>query len=597
MCAILGVFSLNHRVSNHTVVSMSESMKHRGSDNSQFWSNADENVVVGHRRLSIIDLSSTGVQPMISYNSRFIIVFNGEIYNYQELAIELEKTGVKGDWKSDTRVLLEGYSTFGNDFLQKLDGMFAFVIYDVVEHSFFCARDRFGEKPLFYTIDNGCFYFASEIKAFWSINLRKQIREEALFDYAYSNSVTNGEELEYTFFEDVFKLKPGETMRVSENGSYFNLRKKKFWELAIPNKSSLSYNDAKDSLNDLLKDSIKLRLRADVPIGVSLSGGVDSSLIGALIKELSDIEQITSFSARFRDFGKDEGRNIALINEVLKYANVSIYPTEDQLIDDFDRICFHHDEPFRSTNMYSQYKVMATAAHYGVKVMLNGQGADEIFAGYWFYREAYYNQLKNLDKLQYEKMRIIDPGVFNDTSGNIMSRLIKHAPKIAQEMKYIKEFLNGFRYSKNFQRDFFHKHKHRINKFDNRKSLKETMISHINNGLLEELLRYDDRNSMAHTVEVRLPFLDHNIVEFALSLPDDFLINSGMGKYILRDINSKYLPGEISWDRNKIGFATPNSSLLRKRLITNNKLDFSKYFSDKILLEEFKVSLYTLCRF
>jgi asparagine synthase (glutamine-hydrolysing) len=597
MCGIVGIFNPKGIANCDKIELMSNAIIHRGPDSFGKWINENRNVILGHRRLSIIDLSDNGNQPMISYNGRYIIVYNGEIYNYIELATELKKLGVKGELQNDTRVLLEGYALLGEKILNKLDGMFAFTIYDTSENTMFCARDRFGEKPFFYTIYEGVFYFASEIKSFWAVHIRKQIREEALFDFAYSNSVVDEEYNDYTFFDKIYKIKPGQYIIISTISDIIDIDKKTYWYLNSQLNVPISYNSALETLRALITDSVKLRLRSDVKFGIALSGGIDSSLIAAIIKKELGNSDIDTYSARFNNFQKDEGEAINLILDKLKFSNKVSYPTDDGLCEDFEKLCYHQDEPFRSTNMYSQYKVMELARLNNLKVMISGQGADEIFGGYYFYREIYYNQLRKYKISEYKNAQKVDDLIFKKNIYEKVKISFRHNfPETYLKLYLFNNYLNTNRYSKNFEKEFFSKHKGRLNKQNQKLTLKEGLISHINSGLLEELLRYDDRNSMAHSVEARQPFLNHKIVEFALSLPDDFLIKYGFGKYILRDLNSKFLPEEISWNRNKIGFATPNSINLRRSLMNKYPFGYHSYFNQKILLEEFKISSYILFR-
>jgi asparagine synthase (glutamine-hydrolysing) len=489
MCGIVGIFDSRNKISDYELDRMSKSIIHRGPDAYGTWLNDEKNVTLGHRRLSIIDLTVTGNQPMISYNSRYVIVFNGEIYNYLELANYLRKKGHNQKYENDTRVLLEGYSLYGEEFLQQLDGMYAFAIFDRLEKSLFCARDRFGEKPFFYTVQNGCFYFSSEIKSFWAINIRKQIREEALFDFAYSNSVTDQDNIGLTFFENIYKIKPGNCMKISANDGEVYIEDKKYWSLNKIQKNSLTYLESKEKLENLIESSIKLRLRSDVEVGISLSGGIDSSVIAAILSKKLGIKEINSFSARFNNYEKDEGKNISIILEKTGLSNFSVYPTDDDLIRDFDELCYHHDEPFRSTNMYAQYRVMSLAAKHGVKVLINGQGADEIFAGYYLHREAYYRQIKNESEDLFKLAIRNDQLLFGEANNkSISSLLIKYAPQFAQKVSAFKEFLNGQKYNKNFQEDFIIRNNHRIKKRPQLSSLQDFMLLHINSGLLEELV-------------------------------------------------------------------------------------------------------------
>lgn len=397
MCGIAGILSPDIRnVSKQRLKKMTDAIQHRGPEDESFWLNAEQTVGLGHRRLSIIDLSPAGAQPM-HYLNRYTITYNGEIYNYIELKEALIKKGYQFTSDSDTEVVLAAYACYSKDCLQYFDGMFAFAIWDRQEQTLFCARDRFGEKPFYYTWlqNHNEFVFASEMKALWAAGARKKMDDEMLLNYLTLGWVQNPVNKQQTFFEDIISLPPSHYLLYKFQGNNeFYLEVKSYWNIDKESQLAERSDDfAKQNFLDMFTASVKHRLRSDVAIGSSISGGLDSSSIVAIVnKILNDPEKHKTFSAVFPGFEKDESKQIDQVVKYFDIANYQVRPAVSDFIHDFEKLIYHQEEPFQSASIYAQFKVYELAKHKGITVILDGQGADETMAGYskyyhWFWQE------------------------------------------------------------------------------------------------------------------------------------------------------------------------------------------------------------------
>lgn len=569
MCGIAGILSLDKsRISEDSIKKMTDSLYHRGPDGGGLWIDTKSNIGLGHRRLSIIDLSDSGKQPM-HYLDRYTITFNGEIYNYIELKTFLLTKGYVFKTSTDTEVLLALFDHKGYDCLELLDGMFAFAIWDKVSKKLFCARDRFGEKPFYYSINNSSFVFASEIKALWAYGIPKIKNDVMIFNYLYFNSINNPDNLSETFYDNIKLLKPSSYIVINENLEIEI--EKKYWDIDYTNiNSSVSYEQAKIDFAELLQSSVNLRLRSDVPIGSSLSGGLDSSVIVALINKssINGLHQKT-FSAKFPGFSKDETKYIDLVNQSINADAFDCFPNKKSFTDSIDNIIYHQDEPFGSASIVAQYEVMKLAKKNGVTVMLDGQGADEILCGYHGLVDSYFFELYKTDRTLYKEQLTIYKDIQSNNKINNLNRRIRNQQvkfklgnnsinKILLAKTNLMEFITP-----KIEKEFYFDLKNK--KFNNKyifNTLNEALYYSTFNGGLQELLRYADRNSMANSIEVRLPFLSHKIVEFLFLLPSEYKFKNGFTKYILRDSMSQYLPEEIIWRKDKIGYEPPQKDWL-----------------------------------
>lgn len=567
MCGICGIINFNGQpVREEPIRKMMHAMKHRGPDDNGIFIN--DNAGLGFVRLSILDLSAAGHQPMISHDGRFVIVFNGEVYNYIELRKELKS---KYDFitGTDTEVVLASFQEWGPSCLDKFNGMWAFAIYNVTSGEIFCARDRFGIKPFYYHLSDQQFLFASDIPSIISVSQSTvSANDQVIFDYlAFSRTDQN----ESTFFEQIKKMPHGYYCRFNTNN-----KKVKFtrW-YSLPDATRTPVADPHE-LKGLIKSAIELRMRSDVPVGVSLSGGIDSSsIVGMLTKKMGHTELYTFSSVYHENHRANEKSKIDLVK--LKNSKF-VYPTAAGFISDLEDLLTAHSEPFSTSAIYAQYKVMQLANKY-VTVLLDGQGADEYFAGYPYFHGFYYKGLLRSFRL----FKIATESVYF---------LKKH--KNFSNIKYLAYFLSPpFMKRKRSRRESFFLNQDFYDKFIfssdilnnlyNSKNLKNAIENHFEYKL-EHLLKWEDRNSMHFSIESRVPFLDFRLVESVCNSPEDTRIHKGTLKYMLRQSMVDLVPREILNNKVKIGYATPEDLWFRSiefRQYISQFMSSSKFLSKK----------------
>jgi len=562
MCGIAGIWRFDHEmISRHVLENMASRLVHRGPDGEGYWLRKDQKIGFAHRRLKIIDLSEAANQPMFSFDKKHVIVLNGEIYNYVELRKDLEKKGYTFSTSSDTEVLLYMYLEYGPRCLDFLDGMFAFALYDMEKDMLFCARDRFGEKPFFFSWYNNVFYFSSEVKALFEVGVPSIISFRGVYRYLVYHSVVYPQFPEETIYEYVKQL-PHAHYILLDGKRNFSLRK--YYDIAIDDE-----NDSKqvvEKFRELFDTSVERRLRSDVPVGTSLSGGLDSSSIVVEVARKKQQQQVQySFSARFPGFAKDEGYFIEKVIEQTALIPIYVYPNEHSVFNNLFDIFYHQEFPFGSTSIAAQYEVMKAARDHDVVVLLDGQGADETLAGYEFYRKTYLQQLIrkfHISRYMREKhalastfqhpihfstkewLQILSPWLFNSLRKMVRTSQMATQAKYVSPELYLacKDEISPYQY-------FIHLKKH-------------LYFSTFVLGL-QDLLRYADRNAMAHGVEVRLPFLYHELVNYVFSLPDDWIIYKGWSKFVLRKAMEPLLPSEITWRKSKIGYEPPQQQIFQ----------------------------------
>lgn len=549
MCGIAGIFS--KREMNHADVELVERMndlqKHRGPDDEGLY--ADKHCVLGHRRLAIIDLSKNGHEPFTSEDGRFKLVYNGEIYNYIELRDELKQLGWQFRTKTDTEVLLKAYQQYGENCLSKFNGMFAFAIYDSQKNYLFLARDRVGIKPLYYTIIDSILYFASEIKTLRIIPaLKVSINYQTLFDYLVFNRTDIYDE---TFFNEIRRIPKGYFGTLDANG----LKLTQWWnpENYIKNINEDSLEKMLDTIEEILISAVQLRMRSDVPVGSCLSGGLDSTILTGILFTHDDIEEnYATFTASFPEHPIDETKFINFLNDRYAFKNYRTFPTAELAYDSLKNFIYANDEPTTNASFYSQYEVMRLAKEHGITVLLDGQGGDENFAGYQYFHGFYLSGLlrkKRFLKVGSELMKVIARK--QDKSG-YQTLLFQILP----DSKRKKLLLRTLPY---IHSEFFYKYiaTSRIyNEFFDADNLNTSLIRHFQYKL-EHLLRMEDRNSMAFSLEARVPYLDYRLVEYVLSIPEDLKIRAGETKYLQKKAVGKYTVPEILNRKDKIGFGTP----------------------------------------
>ncbi|MGC4037900.1 MAG: asparagine synthase (glutamine-hydrolyzing) [Chitinophagaceae bacterium] len=567
MCGIAGILQTKQRLYDQRhLKKMTDSLAHRGPDGEGFWQNNNETVLLGHRRLSIIDLSNAGAQPM-QYRERYTIIHNGEIYNYVELKEELQTKGYHFNTQTDTEVIAAAYDAYGNECVDKFDGMFAFAIWDETKRELFGARDRFGEKPFFYSFQNNQLVFASEIKALWAAGIERRPNLKMLFNFLTIGYTDNPADPGETFFENIYKL-PAASSLFYQTGKD-ELLIEKYWDIDVNEKDEkIKQEQAIEKFNELLAQSVKRRFRSDVAIGTSLSGGLDSSSIVAISSELNAASNSQKcFTAIFPGFKKNEAEYAEQVAAHFHLRHYTVSMSADAMAHDIEKLMFHQEEPFGSASIYAQYKVYEAASENGIKSMLDGQGADEILAGYPRYYKWYWQELFSRRKLLMSKevKYAREKGIIESFGlNNVIAALFPDIASVFLERRYL---LNSLQ-QEDLTKDFIHAQSREA-------YYTAPAVSSLNDALyfntcihgLEELLRYADRNSMAHGCEVRLPFLDHQLVEFIFSLPADFKIKEGWTKWILRKAMNEKLPEAITWRKNKIGFEPPQQEWMNNKTV------------------------------
>ena len=524
MCGIAGIINFNGKpVHQEELKRMTDVIAHRGPDGEGFWLNKSKTVGFGHRRLSIIDLTETGKQPMHYADGRYTIVYNGEIYNYVELKEELRRYGYQFHSSSDTEVLLALYDRKKEKCLDYLDGMFSFSIWDDKEQTLFAARDRFGEKPFFYFMDQSRFIFGSEIKALIKVESGIRVEKSIVQRYLDENYKGAGTE---TFFTKTQYLPAAHYLLIKDGQCTLH----KYWEIDLYRRTRyVKTAQYYERFYELFNRSVTRRLRSDVNTGSSLSGGLDSSAVVCCVNKLSN-KPFQTYSARFKNEIGDEGKWINEITQHTGIANFEVYPGLQGMMSNIHRLLFVHEFPIASASVYAQWCVMELARKNNTTVLLDGQGADEYLAGY--------------DNLKYFAIwELYRKG---------------HILQLRKEVQHLREnFGNqksvGYKFLYDPVLDLLGKKRNIYNHgYTLRERLKYAVESE-----LPELLRYADRNSMAHSVEVRLPFLSHQLVEYAFSLPPEQIYHNGKTKFVLREAVKEILPRSIYSRKDKIGFAPP----------------------------------------
>jgi asparagine synthase (glutamine-hydrolysing) len=574
MCGICGIIRYDNKlVQEAPIRRMMGIMKHRGPDDEGVF--VEENVGLGFVRLSIIDLSPTGHQPMISQDSRYVLIFNGEIYNYIELREELKKKGYAFKTQADSEVLLVSYIHWREECLHKFNGMWAFVIYDRQQKKLFGARDRYGIKPLYYSQTNKYLFFASEISPLISLfDSKAKPDYQMIYDYLVFNRTDH---TDHTFFEDVNKLQPGHCFNLTlDFGSATNKEHTfslKRWynlkdNLKTPFQNSLEFRE-------LFSASVGLRLRSDVPVGVSLSGGLDSSSIASILLKDYQKSDLNSFSAIYaKGECGDESEFIDQYKPLIRKMHF-ITPSPEGLYADIPVFIKAHEEPMPTTSSYAQFKVMELAKNH-IVVNLSGQGADEQLAGYHYFFGFYFKGLLN----SFKWLTLLKEG-----SAYLKTHKSLFGLKTFVYFLMTDSLKTSFRvsergYLKNtFVKQYSHKSTIASGLYASA-NLHEALLDHFEYKL-EHLLKWDDRNSMWFSLELRAPFLDYRLVERTLALPPEKIIRNGMTKQILREAMSGILPEKIRCRLDKIGFETPEAEWFRTPL-------FESYIRDILKSKSFR---------
>jgi len=588
MCGINGFVSLNNSIDfnirdnvKSKLNQMNDLIAHRGPDSDGIY--LRKPICFGFRRLSIIDLTDDANQPMVSGNGEIVIVFNGEIYNYIEIRKELIDKGYTFNTLSDTEVIINSYLEYGYNCVEKFNGMWAFAIYDFRKNRLFCSRDRFGVKPFYYYLNNDSLFFSSELKSLHKVCDLKKANISKVYEYlAYGYRINDGE----TFFENCFELLPG-TNLIFENGQ---MQFQKYWELEI---NSYKHNDSlnfHEEYTQLFESAVRLRYRSDVPVGILLSGGFDSSSIAKVTDNLiekGDLEQneIHAFIASFPDFKDDE---TAIAREFIKTCkHIRLHEMivdSKRIVDDFEKDVYGFDHPVSSFATIAHNNIMKKCNERGIKVVLNGQGSDEAYAGY----VRYISGIHLLDQLlSHNGSFLKEFHSLNSKNNYSVSHLLSQMFKSTLSLPY-SSFLRAKYMEKSIScldKEFV-KMNYPHYKSDWKFSLKGNnfnryLLNHITHKTLNNILQYEDVSSMMESIEIRSPFMDYRLMEFAFSIPNDLRFKNGITKIIQRETIGKSLPDSITKNRKKIGFNTPFTDYI------SNDPSFKSYLLNTINSEHF----------
>ena len=552
---------------------MADLIIHRGPDSDGYY--VDDNIALGFRRLSIIDLG-TGSQPIFNEEKDKVIIFNGEIYNYQIIKEDLLAKGHKFTTKADTEVILHGYEEYGEKILNKLRGMFSFVIYDIKTKELFGARDFFGIKPFYYYIDDDVFMFGSEIKSFLgNPNFKKEFNKEMLplyLSFQYSA-------LEDSFFKNVYKLKPGCYFKYRDG----KFKLEKYYNLELEPYEDRSFDDFKDGIRDLLNDSVEAHKVSDVEVGSFLSSGVDSSLI-ATISSVNKTFTVGWDNNNYSeiDYAKD-------LSKKIKVKNISKKISKSEYFEKFPMIQYYMDEPLADPSAIALYFVAEIASKH-VKVCLSGEGADEIFGGYNIYQEPFTVSWYYKIPFPIRKFIGVLATPFRNHSG--FNFLIRRGKKI--EDRYIG---NAFIFD-TYEIDKVLNHKSNKKYTDltkpyykhckNYDDVMKMQYIDFNFWLVGDILLKADKMSMANSLEVRVPYLDRVLVDYARHLPTQYKVNEKVTKYAFREVAKEVLDKKVA-NKKKLGFPVPIRVWLREEdtynLVKNTFLEGSEFFNTKYLIK------------
>ncbi|HJP63934.1 MAG TPA: asparagine synthase (glutamine-hydrolyzing), partial [Mucilaginibacter sp.] len=525
---------------------MTNLVSHRGPDGQGFYSY--KNLGFGHRRLSILDLSDAGHQPM-ELDNDYVITYNGEVYNYIELRNELKKLGHHFSTQTDTEVILASYREWGTACVSRFNGMWAFAIHDTKKQIVFCSRDRFGVKPFYYTVTGNKFLFGSEIKQFSEFKSNWNANKSILMDYLIFNLIDHKNEC---FFDGVYKLPGSHNLIYDLETDKFEI--KKYYSISLNNDiTRLNETESLEAFKTEINRSVDWRLRSDVKVGSSLSGGLDSSYISALAGNKYNYghERFSAVTVQSIDTAQDESPFAGKVVDANNFRWLITTPTAADFSSSLDDVIYNQDEPFINPSVFMQYFVMKKAREGGITVLLDGQGADEILMGYPRYLGAYFKSLPA-----------------NQLLANIYRSQNQYGVSAWSILKYYLYFTSfSVRYKRNMWNfsDISKKYSGMVdpkmirNLVNSSKDIKELQQLEISSTILPSLLRYEDKNSMSCSVESRLPYLDWNFVELALSINGQFKIKDGWSKYILRKSMQGLLPDDITWRKKKFGYNPPST--------------------------------------
>lgn len=620
MCGITGMINFNKSVDTSLFVRMNNIIRHRGPDDEgyilidsnsiinasgleshnlikQRFTNINDvkeeyPIVLGHRRLSILDLTEKGHQPMHDTSGSIYITYNGEIYNFIEIREKLKKKGYTFFTNSDTEVILNSYKEWGEECVNHFNGMWAFAIYDKKKSKIFCSRDRFGVKPFYYYFDNNKLIFSSEVKQIIEDpDIKRIANDKAIYNYIYYSASDYNET---TFFKNIYSLPASHNMRIDLNfrKKSFNLKISKYYDIS-KKEANITESSAIDNFKKHFNESINCRLRSDIEVGSCLSGGLDSSAIvtQACLNLQNKKKTFQTFTACYDENSNiDERYYSKKIVEQCGCKENLIFPNNSNIEKEIKKVIWHQDFPFQSLSVYSQWNVLKGAAQKNVRVLLDGQGADETLLGY----ERYGIFLLKENIKHFKFITLINNYKFLKLNAEInFHKLILYMIYFCNNK--ISRYIIGKVRRKFINQDFlkFNKHNDDYIKNVNFKNPFELHKTEIFCSNLGPLLRFEDRDSMAFSIESRVPFLDYKLVESSINTPFNFKISQGWTKSILRNSMKGIMDNEVVFRKNKIGFASPQKEWLNKfsddfinKYISNMKT--IRYFNKKEIIESFK---------
>lgn len=580
MCGIFGQFSVNGiQDAKNRSAGLLAALAHRGPDDHgvEFFNADGQNIpqktipslILGQTRLSILDISKAGHQPMFSTDGRYCLVYNGEIYNFRELRLQLQKIGYSFRSSSDTEVLLYWLAEYGERRLTELNGMFAFAFYDAKENTLLCVRDFFGIKPFFYYMHNESFCFASEISAIFESGVRRDLNPQSVYAYLFWGQYDVGDQ---TFYKGVYSLLPGHFFKLDLKKHAVSPEVKCYWRPDPAKRSDVGFKEAADHIRQLFLKNVEMHLISDVPLGIALSGGIDSSAIACAVRYLNPDRELHTFSYVADDPTISEEQYIRLVEEYIHAESHHVSISMGHMRKDLNALVDTQNEPFGSTSIYAQYKIFQCARENGIEVVLEGQGADEMFGGYTGYPECRLRTYLHQGSLT-ELWHFLNAAP--RISGLSRSRLGKNL-FFSELPSCVRPYLRNY-FKKNMLRDlsatlnltFFRKGDinfsfvNRIEEmFPGRNFMKQCLAYQMCWHGLPQLLRHGDRNAMAFSVENRVPFLTREMAEFCLSLPEDYLVTKDcLTKSVFREAMRGIVPDVILDRKDKIGFATPEKKM------------------------------------
>ena len=572
MCGISGIINKNNKsVEESLIHQMTEIIAHRGPDSSGSY--LYKNIAFGHRRLSILDLSSSGHQPM-KYLDDLVITYNGEIYNFIEIREELIQKGYIFDSNSDTEVILKAYHYWGKTCVNYFNGMWSFSILDIKQKIVFCSRDRFGVKPFYYIENNDLFAFGSEISQLLTFLPNKILNKKVALDYLISGIEECSNE---TFFKDIYLLKGGHNLVFDLQTNSYEIER--YYNLKLSDQKNTSVDDYIQEL----KRSITLRLRSDVKVGTCLSGGIDSSTISSFASKLyqNSNEKFMAIHAKSSEYKTDESEFAKIVSKIANINLNFVEPSYSDFKSNILSIIKIQQEPFGSLSIIMQYFVFKKAKELGCIVMLDGQGGDETLLGYERYYPAIVKSKKGIAKLK---------ALLQSSKNSRLSLLdtIKYQYYFSNYKLRLKrlKFKNSF-YKSEILNEYESEELRIISESYNDISILQK--NEIESSQLPHLLKYEDRNSMANSIESRLPFLDYKLVELSLNTNNSLKIKDGWTKFILRKAAETILPKEIVWRKAKLGFNAPEKTWtkefenemikeIEQSEILNNFIHFKKLY-------------------